>query len=98
CNKEEVKVGNEYSYDGLTVKFKDYGDSRCPSDVQCVSAGLAVGYFEADLEGETEVFEIAVPGADTIFNYEVRLHDIYPYPTSKNSGKKREAKLTITKL
>jgi hypothetical protein len=99
CNKEEVKMGNVYSEDGLKVTFQDFNDSRCPQDAVCVWQGEAEAYVKAEHDGETsDFFWLDLGVKDTVFNYEVTLTEMLPYPTADNHKSKRTAKFLINKL
>ena len=67
-------------------------DSRCPTGVQCVTAGDAVVTLEGRImKGPVESFEVRLPGGEasqdsTLWKaydgYRVRLMRLEPYPTA----------------
>jgi hypothetical protein len=99
CNKEEVKMGNVYEKDGLEVTFQDFNDYRCPIDTECIWAGEAEAYVFAEHDGvSSDFFWLQLGVADTVFDYQVNLTDMQPYPTEDNHTSKRTASFTINKL
>lgn len=99
CNKEEVKMGKVYKKDGLEITFQDFNDSRCPMDATCIWAGEAEAYVKAKHEGvSTDFFWLKLGVPDTVFDYEVTLSEMLPYPTADNHMSDKTAKFLINKL
>ncbi len=87
-----IEVGSTVSVDdgGLQVTFVGVdGDSRCPSDVQCVTAGSAIIRLTGQPTGrdaETFTLETDTDTSQTLaFDngfYQIELSEVEPYPIS----------------
>lgn len=106
CHKEELKLGQHYKVDGMTVKVRDVADSRCPIGADCITEGDATVYLNATDGKESHDFSLDLNGSgnpkDTVFfGYRIRLKDVTPFPdisdesTMKDNDKK--VKLEIIK-
>ena len=72
--------------ENLSLRFiRVDSDSRCPSDVQCVTAGEASITVEARrLPATAALLSLSLPDGDSAdyLDYEVRLLELEPYPLS----------------
>ncbi|HEY0656302.1 MAG TPA: hypothetical protein VGD65_24380 [Chryseosolibacter sp.] len=92
--KEDQSVIYQLTSDeSLRIHIKTIEDSRCPADVQCISAGYVKVAFEIENVGEAELITPVLPGSnasDTYEfslggkNYRLVLEDVIPFPTTKN--------------
>lgn len=101
CEKETLKTNEIYRSKDLKIEFKDYTDSRCPSDAICVWEGEAEVYLQAESNGQSESFFLNGLGDDTIvFGHTIELIDLQPYPESgvEVPFKNKEVKLKVTKI
>lgn len=88
----------------LYVEVTSIEDSRCPSDVFCVWAGVAHVRFSISGVGQPVDLNISdgssPEGLSHIFlfkgqRYELTLTDVTPYPTSKNAETARKAHFSV---
>lgn len=87
-----LRSGEAGDADGIGIMMIDVeNDSRCPSDVQCVSAGNAVVAFTLRLPGmppgsgtaAKQVLNTTVePRSMDVPGYRIRLDSLTPYPVS----------------
>lgn len=81
-------VGESVSFrdEDLRVRFlRVDNDSRCPSDVTCVTGGEATVTVEARrASASSALLTLVLPTADTATyqGYEIRLLELEPYPVS----------------
>lgn len=100
CKKEYLKPTEVYKNKDLKIEFKDFSDSRCPYNVECITSGEAIVYLEAESGGEKVDFSLVGQGSDTIlFGYRIEFVDLLPYPGSGEdvSFKDKKLKLNVTK-
>ena len=89
----EVKYGETVDVPGeqLKVTFTAAGDSRCPKDVQCITAGEAKVTLGVEKDGVSENIELIAKGLcyeedgtcgseATALGYRFRLYSLNPYP------------------
>lgn len=99
CNKEEVKIGDSYSKDGLVITCENLSDSRCPVDAQCIWEGEAKAQVTAKFNEEsTELFWLKLGIPDTVFDFEIVLSEMLPYPNSDNASSNKKVKFLINRL
>ena len=73
--------------DSLTVTFdRVTSDSRCPTDVKCITAGDAVVHLIINESASRVERDVHTASGDasktTVSNYTIRLIDLTPYPRS----------------
>lgn len=94
-----IAEGDPFSIEVISIR-----DSRCPSDVVCVWAGVAqvtfsitgIGhpidlYFGMGSDPETSSYAFVFGGR----SYELTLEDVTPYPTRKNTDSIRKAHFNV---
>lgn len=84
----------------VSVSFtKVVSDSRCPSDVDCVWAGIAEVELSVETEGESHVILLATVGENNsivVGGYLFSLGAVDPYPTSQNPIAQSDYRITLT--
>ncbi|MCO6475293.1 MAG: hypothetical protein J5I94_01660 [Phaeodactylibacter sp.] len=89
----EIKYNEtkEAAGEQMKLTFRDVNDSRCPKDVQCISAGEAKVMMVVDKGGASENIELAARGLcyeedgscgseATAMGYKFKLLSLNPYP------------------
>lgn len=83
-----LKIGETVllSTEGLQLRLNAVTeDSRCPSDVQCVTAGTASIALMISRTGTTQqvlMLSIPSPDSENYAGFEIRFLDLSPYPIS----------------
>ncbi|MGD9562220.1 MAG: hypothetical protein AB7F88_08360 [Pyrinomonadaceae bacterium] len=105
---EQITINNGQSKaaqaSGICVKFVELiEDSRCPTDVNCIWAGVARIRVKLSKNGKSEEFELNTNQRDkpAIFEgYSVALTSLAPHPTttSKYSPSAYSATFTVSKI
>jgi hypothetical protein len=95
-----LAVGHSAAIRGTGVRFRldAISDSRCPSDVRCVSAGdaTAVLTFTGAGAGRTDTLHlIREPRVTSYGGYRIELLDIQPPPRSGQDSQPREATIAV---
>lgn len=73
-------------------------DSRCPSYVYCIWAGVATVSFQIGVNefllkiGESKIFSVGQK------NYKLTLKDVTPYPNGGNEGEEKKAVFILEKI
>lgn len=99
CNKEQIKPGQSYTVQDMTVDFVDFSDNRCPEGVECIVAGEGIAYLKGNVDQDSEDFDLKIGEIDTVLGYSVRLDDLTPFPTGESiPASQKKAHLTINKL
>lgn len=101
CQKEVLHTSEVYRSKDLKIEFKDYTDSRCPINTDCIWAGEASVYLQAKSNGQTASFVLNGLGSDTtLFGYQIELVDLLPYPEHGKEINFNDKKvvLNVTKL
>lgn len=107
CEKEELKVGDKFKEDGITVEVISVSDSRCPEDVVCVWEGEATVQLKmTGDEGEHQFYLDLLESyyaKDTIIgSHKIILQDVLPYPVnsdqSTTDNSKKKVKIDIKKV
>lgn len=106
--KEEQSVVYQLSSDEtLSVHVQKIEESRCPSDVQCITAGYVKVVFQIDEVGEAALItpQFAGSNASEKFefesrgrNYRLTLKDVTPHPTTKNYEDKKSVAFVLEQL
>lgn len=84
----DLRVGESVVFpgEGLQLRLNSVSeDSRCPSDVACVTAGQASIVLTALRAGSSQqTFSLTIPTPDSALyaGYEIRFLDLRPYPVS----------------
>ena len=93
-----LKLNDVYQTKGNSIKFTvtEINDSRCPSDVVCVWAGMVEVKFAFDAP-EKKMLSLNSYNnlADTIGIYEIRLVEVQPYPVSTKQIKLEDYKVSL---
>ncbi len=108
--KVEAKSGEKVTFttsrrQNLEVKVVSILEYRCPSDVVCIWAGNAKVGFQVGTD--STVYRLCVLNTEldcqqstTVFyqgkNYELRLIDVNPHPTTTNSKEEKVAKFQLS--
>lgn len=70
----------------LAITLLEVQDSRCPTDVECATAGQVTLVFEIISEGSEEQFDLTLntnqPAATEALDHEITLFEVEPYPSS----------------
>jgi hypothetical protein len=83
----------------VTVRFSSANDSRCPSDVVCVTAGdaaITVLLTGAGSERSEAIYLTRDPRAATYGGYRFEAVELLPYPKSTGQGTDKTVTLRIT--
>jgi hypothetical protein len=95
--------------DKIWLEAKEFTDSRCPINVNCVWAGVATAKISFKDDTEEQIIElckgacsvVAKPKTQEILiknvSYIVELIDLTPYPGTYNKTETAKATITITK-
>lgn len=77
---------NETVFSGdFSIKLDSIQESRCPTDVTCVTAGFVAVKLIVKKDNNSQIIRlINIPKSDTItvFNHHIRLLSVLPYPNS----------------
>lgn len=85
----------------MEITFKEIiGDSRCPTGVTCIWAGVASALVTIVYKNDTYTLALNQPGLTTpvtevFFDYTLT-YDIGPYPTAGEEITKKDYRLTVT--
>jgi len=98
----KIPLGETVMIDGVNIEFVAVlEDSRCPKDVTCVWAGQAKVKLIISGEGfATKNFEIIVGKKNktdlgVVNGFTLKALALAPYPTTKNTGKRKYALLVV---
>lgn len=70
----------------VVVQFLGANDSRCPSDVVCVTAGdaaIALSFTGAGAQRSDTLYLVRTPRSANYGSYRFEAVDLLPYPTSR---------------
>jgi hypothetical protein len=84
----------------ILLQFVRANDSRCPSDVVCVSAGealIAITFNGAGAE-RTDTLRLMKPNTATYGGYVFEATDLQPYPKSQGQIPGRTLTLRVSKV
>ncbi|MBI3134172.1 MAG: hypothetical protein HYZ14_05790 [Bacteroidetes bacterium] len=101
CDKEKLNPNEVYSSKDLKIEFRDFTDSRCPQNVNCIWAGEAEVFLKATSGDESIAFSLKGLGADTVlFGHTIEFVDLLPYPEAgvEQSFEDEEVILNVTEL
>jgi len=104
----DFEINTSKSIGASTLVLKSISDSRCPINVDCISAGGARAYFKltgnnVDQEiilckgGECGTLESVTNIKINGINYSIKLIDITPYPQLQKSNITKTVKVELTK-
>lgn len=99
--KLTLRHGQQKAFSGrLNIKFLAVTeDSRCPTNVNCIWAGVARVKITLRKNGKTAAFELNTNQLDkpAVFEgYEVRLDTLTPYPNSASPTRAADYKALFT--
>lgn len=101
CGKDAIKRSKVYKSGNVAITFRDFTDSRCPTNANCIHAGEATVSLTITGGKESLDFVLRGIGADTVLlSHRIVFVDLLPYPESGvavDPGDK-ELKLNVTKL
>lgn len=96
-------VQKNYEGDNLNLCLETLQDSRCPSNLVCVWAGVAKASFTLTINGAPHNIVLATSKSFddstevTVQHYKISLLNVLPYPDGTTPAK-RAAEVRITKL
>lgn len=91
----------EIKGEDMTITFKEMiGDSRCPTGVTCIWAGVASASVTIVYKGTTYSLALNQPGhtspvKEAFFDYTLAF-DISPYPTANQEIARKDYRITMT--
>jgi len=101
CEKDEKQGDEIYKTRDITIELRDWNDSRCPVDANCVWAGDVLVCLDVKSGKESAVASLNGIGADTtLYGHRIELVDVLPYPQTGVTvdSKDLTVKLNVTKL
>lgn len=95
------------SEERINIHIQKIEESRCPTDVQCITAGFVKVAFHIDNVGDVELItpNFAGSNASDRFdftsggnNYRLVLDDVIPHPTTKNFDEVKSVEFLLEQL
>lgn len=106
--KEDQSIVYQLSSDEtLNIHIQKIEESRCPADVQCISAGFVKVSFHIEGVAEAELITPNFAGSNASdkfeFNagsqrYRLVLEDVIPFPTTKNYDEPKSVEFLLEQL
>ena len=102
--KETIAEGNK-----IWIEAKEFTDSRCPINVDCVWAGVATAKISFKDDTKEQTIELCLGACDVVskpktqeitiknIDYTVELSDLNPYPNLGDKADNSKATLIIKK-
>ncbi|WP_242927461.1 hypothetical protein [Pontibacter vulgaris] len=98
--------------EAITLSWESMTDSRCPTDVKCITAGEAVLILQLQNKDlQTILTKVYQPGTSPAITYitnspiqlgkakyNLRLLSVSPYPNTKNTFRMPQAELILEKI
>lgn len=101
CGKDAIRRTKRYRSGDVEVVFRDFTDSRCPLNAECMWEGKATVMLTITDGNESIDFTLDGIGADTLLlGHRIEFTDLLPYPVAGEAidPEEKELKLNITKL